>query len=478
MTLQSLRQKYFGDRAFYRMVLRVAVPMMLQNSITNFVSLLDNLMVGQTGTESIGSVAIVNVLLFVFNLCIFGGLGGIGIFTAQYAGRKDHGGIRDTFRAKLWLALLLTGTALFVFLRHGGDLILLYLQGSPGEGDAALTLSHGLDYLRVMLLGLPAFAAAQLYTSTLRENSETLLPMKAGLAAVFTNLLLNWLLIGGHWGAPALGVVGAAIATVVSRWVELLIVVLWTHTHPDRCPWIRGMYATLRVPAQQLRAFFRRGFPLLLNEAFWSAAIAMLNQCYSTRGLDVVAAMNISSTINNLFNMLFATLGSSIGIIVGQLLGAGKLKEAKETDTKMIVFSIMVSLGTGLLLVLTSPLFPRLYNTSQAARDTARLLILVTACFTPCQAFTNACYFTLRSGGKTFITFLFDSVFICLVSVPIALYLSRRTALSAPWIMTLVNAGDLLKCVVGYVMVRRNLWIHRIVDSAASPEKEAAAEDR
>ena len=463
MTLSSFKKKYIGSRSFYRMVLAIAVPIMVQNGITNFVSLLDNIMVGQTGTEQMSGVSIVNQLLFVYNLCIFGGLSGAGIFTAQYSGQKDDRGIRATFRYKLGLAVLLTAAVITVLLLAGDRLVSLYLQGEADGGDLALTLDSAMRYMRVMLIGLPAFMLVQTYVSTLRECSETLVPMRAGIVAVGTNLLFNWLLIYGNLGMPKLGVVGAAWATVISRYVELAIVVVWTHRHTARCTWAQGLYATLAVPGPLIRRFTVKGFPLLLNEALWSAGQAMLSQCYSVRGLNVVAAMNISSTVNNLFFIVFGTLGSSIAIVVGQLLGAGRLEEAKDTDTKMIFFSILCSVGTSAVMFLICPFIARLYNTSDTVRATAVALVRVCACFMPLHAFMNATYFTLRSGGKTVITFLFDSVFAWVVSVPIAFALSRLTEISAPGIMVLVSAGDLIKCVAGYIMVKKNLWIHNII---------------
>ena len=125
----SLRGKFIGDKAFYRMVLAIAVPIMIQNGITNFVSMLDNIMVGQVGTEQMSGVAIVNQLIFVYNLCIFGGLSGAGIFTAQYFGQEDAEGIRHTFRYKIWMGLILTILAIGIFLFAGGNLIQLYLDG-------------------------------------------------------------------------------------------------------------------------------------------------------------------------------------------------------------------------------------------------------------------------------------------------------------------------------------------------------------
>ena len=464
MQFSQLKQKYFGDRRFYRMVLAVAIPMMVQNGITTFVGLLDNIMVGQTTPEQMNGVAIVNQLLFVYNLCIFGGLSGAGIFTAQYFGHGDMEGIRDTFRYKIWLAAAVTGIAVTLFLLAGKPLIGLYLTNESDDPvRIADTLRHGQEYMRIMLLGLPAFAAVQIYTSTLRECSETLLPMKAGIAAVLINLVFNWLLIFGKLFFPPMGVKGAAVATVISRFAEAAIVIAWTHTHRGRYPWIEKMYRTLRVPAEKARTIFSKGFPLLVNEALWSTGQALLVQCYSVRGLDVINGLNISTTINNLFMIIFMTLGSSVAIIVGQLLGAGKLKEAKDTDTKMITFSILCSVGTGLLMFLVCPLFPQLYNTTDDARRIAVSLMRISACFMPVHAFMNAAYFTLRSGGKTWITFVFDSGFVWAVSIPIAMILSRGTEMSAPWMMAMVGVGDLIKCVAGYVMVRRNTWIHNMV---------------
>ena len=155
----------------------------------------------------------------------------------------------------------------------------------------------------------------------------------------------------------------------------------------------------------------------------------MLTQCYSIRGLNVVASLNISNTINNVFNIVFIALGDSVAIIVGQLLGAGDMKKARDTDNKMIAFSVMCCTCVAMVMFVMAPLFPMLYNTNDEARELAKYLIMLTAFFMPQNAFLHATYFTLRSGGKTIITFPSDSVFIWCVSVPIAFVLSRYTGI-------------------------------------------------
>lgn len=461
--IQSLRKALIGDRAFYRRVLVVTVPMIIQNAITNFVSLLDNIMVGRVGTEQMSGVAIVNQLFFVYYLCIFGGLAGAGIFTAQYYGTKDYEGIQHTFHYKLFLALGVTALALGIFLWQGETLVSLYLNPSESAGDLEATRMWAMEYMHIMFLGLPPFMIVQIYTSTLRECSETQLPMRASVSAVLVNLVFNYILIFGHFGFPAMGVVGAAVATVISRYVEMLIVVIWTHVHTDKNPYIRGIYRSFRIPGELAKTITVKGFPLLLNEALWSSSQAILVQCYAVRGLTVVAALNISSTITNLFNCVFLSLGSAVSIIVGQLLGAAKMEEARDTDNKMIAFSVASSTLVALAVLATAPFFPRMYNTEEEVRHLATIFMIITAVFMPQNAFMNATYFTLRSGGKTLLTFLFDSVNGWVVSIPIAFFLSRFTDLHVAYIMILVMIGDWGKCILGYILVRKGIWLNNIV---------------
>lgn len=456
--------KFIGNKDFYKMVLVVAIPIMIQNGITNFVSLLDNIMIGRVGTEQMSGVAIVNQLIFVYNLCLFGGVSGAGIFTAQYFGQGNHEGVRQTMRLKIWMVVMITVLTMVLFLGAGHLLISAYLQGDGSAESIAATLMYGKQYLWIMLLGLPAFALLQVYSSTLRECGKTVLPMKAGIIAVFVNLGLNYILIYGKLGAPALGVSGAAIATVISRYVEMLIVVVQIHRKKEQYSFIRGLYHTLKVPADLTFNVIRKGSPLLFNETLWAAGMAMLTQCYSVYGLNVVAGLNVSNTINNVFNIVFIALGDSVAIIVGQLLGAGKMKEARETDNKMIAFSVACCTCVALVMLCMASLFPRLYNINDEARTLAKYFIMVNALFLPQNAFLHATYFTLRSGGKTIITFLFDSVFIWCVSVSIAYVLSRFTAFPVVAVYITVQLSDIIKCIIGFVLVKKGVWLQNIVE--------------
>lgn len=456
-------KRYIGDKAFYRRVLGIAVPIIIQNGITNFVSLLDNIMVGQVGNLQMSGVSIVNGLMFVFNLCIFGACSGAGIFTAQFHGSQDHEGIRHTFRFKMLICLALSLLGIGVFLVGGNGLIGLYLQGEGDPTEAAQILDYGRAYLHVMLIGLVPFALSNAYSGTLRETGQTMVPMVGGIVAVIVNLVLNYVLIFGHFGAPALGVQGAAIATVVSRYVELAIVAGWTHLHKARNVFIQGAYCSVYIPKTLLRGIVVKGMPLLINEFLWSSGMAVMNQCYSTCGLDVVPAMNISNTIYNLGSVVYLALGTSVGIIMGQMLGAGQSEEeVRDANRKLNAVSVVSGVVFGMLMAAISGLFPQIYNTTDQVRLLATRLICVSAFMMPFNSYTNAAYFTLRSGGQTMVTFLFDSVFVWALCVPLAFCLSRFTAIAIIPLYIIGQSTDILKSAIGWFMIRKGGWIRNL----------------
>ncbi|MBO5462856.1 MAG: MATE family efflux transporter [Clostridia bacterium] len=457
-------KKYFGDKNFYKTVMSVAVPIMIQNFITNFVSMLDNLMVGSLGTEQMSGVSIVNQLIFVFNLAVFGALSGAGIFTAQFFGKNDPDGIRYTIRYKVIVTLLLFGVAIFIFNVFEEPLINMFLHESDANADVALTLEFAKKYLKTILWGIFPFCVAQIFSSTLRETGETVAPMVAGFIAVLTNCLFNWVLIFGKLGFPQLGVQGAAIATNISRYVECAVIIVFVILKRKKFTYFKGVFRSFGIPKKVFKDITVKGMPLLFNEFFWSLGMSLLSVAYSLHGIDVVAGYSISSTVMNLANIAFISLGSSIGIIIGKQLGANEFEKAYDTDRKLITFSVVLSIGIGVIVFLISDKIPLLYNVSDASKEYAAFFIKVCSIFIPVHAFANASYFTIRSGGKTLVTFLMDSVFIMCINVPVAFALFYAFHLSIWVIFPIVQAIDIIKVIIGMTLVKKKVWLNNIVE--------------
>ena len=286
-------------------------------------------------------------------------------------------------------------------------------------------------------------------------------------SAIFVNLIFNYFLIYGTCGFPELGVRGAAIATVMSRYVELGLILIGTHGKKKKKEFLHGLYNGFSVPKKLCGQIAQKGLPLLINEMLWSLGLSMLTQCYSYRGLAAVAALNINSTVFNLFNAVIVTMGSTVGVIIGNLLGAEQYKRARSYCPKLAALSCAASVAVCLLMLLAAPLIPRLYNTTEEVMDLAAALIRVCACTMPVHAVMNASYWTIRAGGRTYITVLTDSVYTWVVSVPLAWVLIHVTALPLIEAYIFVNLADILKMTIGIVLVSRGIWMRNIITGEA-----------
>ncbi len=456
--------RLIGDRAFYKTLITVALPIMLQNGITELVSLLDNVMIGHTGTEEYNAVVIVNQLVFVYMVCVFGALAGAGIFSAQFYGNRDDEGVRNAFRFKLYAAgtVVLVGALVFGF--GGEQLISLYLHDANDGADLALVTQYGLEYLHIIMICMIPHALSMVYASTLRETGKTVPPMIAGSVALLVNLAGNYLLIFGNLGFPEMGVRGAALATAFARFVEFGILLVYTHANKKKNPFAKGLYRTLLVPGALIGQITVKGLPLLFNEVLWSSGMAVLAQCYSVRGSVAVGAYGITSTMSNMFGIAMMALGNAVAIIVGQKLGSGDIEGAKLADSRLIFTSTAACAVIGGTMALTAPLFPQMFSeVSEQSRVLAVDMIRIAGLMLPCNAFAHSTYFTLRSGGRSLFVFAFDSGFMWLICVPVAFILGHLTSIPLVPMYAIVLSLELIKCVLGFFFVKSGFWAKNLI---------------
>jgi Na+-driven multidrug efflux pump len=297
----------------------------------------------------------------------------------------------------------------------------------------------------------------------MRETRQTNVPMISGITAVFVNLVLNYVLIYGHFGAPALGVVGAGIATNASRICECAINMIWAHRNSDKAVYLKDAYRSLAVPRALAGRILIVSAPMFVNEFLWSSGQAMLNQLMSQRGAEVIPAINISSTVGNLSSTFYFAMGISISIIVGNVLGTGDMKKAVDTDRKLMTASFMMTIVIALLTFTLGGIYPAVYNTTPGIRALASTFIRITAVYMPMEAILNASYFTIRSGGKTFITFLFDSCFVWVCNIPAAFIMVKFTQMAIIPIYAVVFGLNIIKTIIGLVLVISGMWLNDLV---------------
>lgn len=444
---------FIGDRQFYKTLFQVAAPLVLQQLITTSVQLVDNVMVGRLGESSIGAVSVINQLYFIVILVTFGAYAGAGIFTSQFFGSGDHDKLKQTFRFKLITGALIALIALIIFTVFGENLIRLFTKNPE-------TIKQGLAYLNIARWSAFPWVISVAISNTFREMSITKPLLYISIVAIITNTLLNFLLIFGLFGFPALGVTGAAIATFISRFVELgLMIVLLIKKGSI---FNTKMTQMLHIQPKLLKSMIVMSIPLTLNELLWSTGQTAFLHAYSTRGDSALAALNISGAISQLVFVTFGGIATAVAVLVGNTLGKNALDEAKDNARKLIAFSVFFAVIAGLILFILSFFILNIYDVAETTKDIARFNIRINALFIPVYSFNVALFFTLRSGGDTKSTFMIDSGYMWVVAVPIAMVLAYLTDLKVTMMFLLIQSLDLPKMFFGLSRFRKEHWVKNL----------------
>jgi len=437
----------------FRLVLQFSMPLFCSNLLQQFYNLTDTALAGHLlGAAALAQIGATAALYGLIMNFAFGMNNGLALTVSRYFGAGDENGMR---RAVGWMVTLSVGTSLVLtatsLLGRGALLTLLQVPAETWDGAAA--------YLTVILLGIPLTMLYNMEAALLRAVGNSITPLLFLLFSTVLNIGLD----AAFMGPLGLGVRGAAIATVIARYIEAIYLILHTHRREKTFIFAQGLYKSLYLPGAVVKKILLTGTPLMLNELFWSVGTTMISQSYSTRGLTVVAATNIAGTVWNLFCVIMFAMGNAVSIIIGQQLGAGEIEEAKRTDNKLLFFTVVLHIGVGALIAITAPFIPLIYNTTPEVQHLTTELLFVAGAALPIQAFAHVTYFTIRSGGKTFITFLFDCVFTWLIPLPIAFFCSRYTALSIIGIYALVQFADIIKVIIGSILLRSGIWANNVV---------------
>lgn len=449
MKLRSL----IGDKAFYRQLFIVAAPLVLQQLITTSVQLVDNVMVGRLGEFALGSVSVVNQLYFVVILITFGAMGGAGVFTAQYFGSKNLDKLKQTFRFKVVVGFLIAILAWVIFTLFGTSLIGIFTKNP-------ITIAGGLDYLEIAKWSAFPWILSVAVSSTFREIGITKPLLKISIVAILTNTGLNFLLIFGMFGFPALGIVGAGIATLISRIVELTMTLILLYFRGK--VFSTRIFHIFQINKKLLVAIIIMALPLTLNEALWSSGQTAFLFAYSTRGDDALAAMNITGAISQLVFVTFGGISTAIAVMVGNTLGNNDLHLARENSKKLIAFSVIFAAAAGVVLFILSFFILEIYNVTETVKKTAMFNIRVNALFIPVYSFNVALYFTLRSGGDTKSTFMMDAGYMWTVPVPVALLLAFFTQLPVIYMFLIVQMLDIPKMIFGLSRYKKEHWVKNL----------------
>ena len=451
-----MNQTYMKEKPILPLLLSMALPMVISMMVNSLYNIVDSYFVARISEEAMTALSLVYPIQnFITSVGVGFGIG-INAAISFFLGAQDQKKADAAATQGLFLSVI-----------HGIVLTVVTIAVMPlflqiFTKDVTV-IQMGNAYSRIAFGFSIVISLEITWEKIFQAVGRMRVSMICMMSGCIFNIVLDPLLIFGIGPFPELGVAGAALATVIARYIEAFIIIVWAHSHTGQNLYLKGAYTGFGIPGEELKAIIVKGFPLMLNEVLWAAGMTAVTQCYSVRGLEVVAGLNIATTITNLFNIIYLQLGSCISIVVGQYLGAGELEEAKDADNKMIVFSVFCCVIVAGLMLVVGGFFPQIYNTTEEIKALATSFIAVSAMIMPFCSFSHASYFTLRSGGKTMVTFLFDSVFTWIVVVPAAFLLAHFTGLGIVGVYFLVQATELIKVVIGYRMVRSNVWLVQLV---------------
>lgn len=440
--------------SYAKLAFALALPTMIQQFITAFGNLVDNLMIGVNGKDAINAVGASGQIFFVVMLIGFGVSAGVGVFIAQQYGSQKYEQMHYTFLIGIISVVAIGVVSAVVVYTFKGTFI-----GFFTKVESQHILSY--DYLKIIVFTYPIFLISIVIAGAYRSCGNTIVPMIAGVIAIVINTTLNFLLINGNFGAPALGVQGAAIATLVARCIELLIlIIIMERKHMPFRPKILDVF---KIPFSLVVKIYKKALPLMMNEFLWGFGTVIIMGFYGSRNADDYTSVQMAYTTANLLFVVMSGFATAVGILVGQELGRQKLIEAKKHSEMLIQLALLTGLIVVGLAFILSFITPNLYNVSDEIRNNSANILRVIALFFPVYMILVTFFFVLRAGGDTTGVLIMDSLIMWICSIPLIFILTTYTAIPLILIFILVQCVDFIKLIAAVIIYRKYEWLKTLV---------------
>ena len=445
----------FEDRKFIRKVVAIAIPITIQALLNTTLNLVDNIMIGALGESSIAAVGLANKVFFVFTLLLFGIVSGSSILTAQYWGKRDIKNIRRVLGISLIIGLL----GAVIFMLAGLFIPKLVMRiFTPSEG----TISIGASYLAIVSLSYPLTAITNCYISLLRATNKVKAPVFISIIAILVNVVLNYTLIYGKFGAPRLGVQGAAIATVVARVVECISIL--SVVYMSKGPAAAKIKELVSFDKDFIKKYWITVSPVIANEFIWGLGVTMYSLVYGRMGDEAVASITITQNVEQICVVLFQGLSSATAVILGNELGANKLKEAEKHAKSFFIIQLMLTVIMGIVCVLIRRPLINLFSVDNNVASDITKCLTVFICYLPFKMFNLVNIVgVLRSGGDTKAALILDMTGVWCVGIPFAFLGGIVLGLPIYYVYAMITIEEVYKFILGFKRYKQKKWLKNIV---------------
>ncbi|MBR3929339.1 MAG: MATE family efflux transporter [Clostridia bacterium] len=447
---------FIGSKAFYMQVTKIALPIMAQQFVTSFVNLIDNIMVGQVSQSALTAVSVANRFYMLAASVLWGLSGAAGIFIAQNYGAKKYERCQKFLNLNITLgAGVMAAFTVILFIVPEWTLRLF------SKNDEIIGL--GLEYVGYAKFTYVPYSISLACIMAMQAIGQNKIQLKVGLVTVFTNTFLNWVLIYGHLGAPAMGVEGAALATLIARLLEMSVYIflLVRKNYFYRLD-LKGL---AKLDFSLFKSMLSKAIPLTANEVLFQIGTSLVFKSYMRIDELLVAAISIVDTVMNIAFIVFGGLSASIAIFIGGKLGSGKLDEARDDAKKIIAFGIMIGVFLASLLFIAAPFIHNLYDLSIEAQGALKTMIRIKSCLIPIYVVTVCTFFVLRAGGDAVSTLIMDSGFLYACPVLISTVLSVFTEIDLVSLYIATESLEILKMFFAIMLFKKGRWVKNLAEN-------------
>ncbi|MGN9163274.1 MATE family efflux transporter [Clostridium sulfidigenes] len=465
MTKKTLKELFY-DKKFYKMVLFLALPIILQNLIASSVNMLDTLMIGRVGEVELAAVGIANQFYFIFSLFIMGISSGCAVFIAQLWGKRDKNNIQKVLGIGIISSVLITTVFNLVGVLFPEKIISIFNIDPQ-------VIKIGASYLKIVCFSYIFTAISFNYAAALRSVENTVLPMLASFLGLVVNGVLNTVLIFGLLGFPAMGVRGAAIATIIARGSECALLVLYTYTSKN----ILAAKAKdlFNITRELTKSVFVTMIPVLLNEACWGLGNLTYAVIYGRIGTQATASIQICTTIFNLFMIITFGLANVAVVVIGKEIGAGREKRGLLYARRLCVVSLITGVILAVVLAITSPIVLTVFKVSEEVLRNSLRILYVYSALMPLRVFTVILVVgILRGGGDAKYGAIVQGITLWGIGIPLSFVAAFILHLPIYLVVSVTAAEEIVKCIIVVRRYRSNKWINNIVNEVSKESIEIA----
>ncbi len=461
MKTQTLLDQHESSKDFIVRLIQLSVPIMLQNLLSSSVSFVDTLMIGLVGESALAAVGLANQMFFLIVLFYFGVSSGAAIFVAQFWGAGDRKKMHQVMGIALVISLLGALFAAAVSILIPGTIMRVFTNDP-------VVIAYGMEYLRIVGVSYLFTAVVMIYSAALRSTGDSKTPLFISLFSMSLNVVLNYLLIFGHWGFPQMGVAGAALATTIARFAE--VVLLLGRVYGLKTPVAAPLRSLVSFPKPLVKIYFITCLPVILNEMFWSLGMTTYKIAYSRMGIEVIASVNVSEAIQGLFFVVLMGIGNASAIMIGNRIGENNLTLAKIYANRLLKISVLTGFVLGIGLALTSSILVLPFNLSAEVAQMTTLSLIALGILIPIKAFNMVSIVgILRSGGDTRFSMLAELAGVWFIGVPFAFIGALLLHMPIYYLYLFVGLEEAFKLVLGLRRIRSGKWINRLADTPAPP---------